>query len=188
LTEQGLSPTLVAAYINAATATKTAATKKLSESNVLTLLADKLIDEPAAVTMLEQLGYPANEAAVLATTGTAALAISDLKANVNRVGTYYIGHKIDRANALTMLATLGLDAGSAAAKVDAWTVERQANVRVLTAAQIANAWEFQILTEGEALAELEVLGYTPLDAWTVLSIKAKQALPNKPAGGPGLVT
>ena len=187
LTKQGLTPDLVAAYVNAATATKTAATKKLSESNVLTLLNDKLIDEPTAVTMLEQLGYPANEATVLATTGTAALAISDLKASVNRVGSFYIGHKIDRANALTMLANLGVSPASAAAKVDAWDVERAANVRVLTPAQIADAWEFGILDEAEAMAELEILGFTPLDAWTVLSIKAKQPLPNKPPGGPGLV-
>ena len=188
LTKQGLTPDLVAAYVNAATATKVAATKKLSESNVLSLLNDKLIDEPTAVTMLEQLGYPANEATVLASTSTAALAISDLKASVNRIGTFYIGHKIDRANALTMLANLGVDAASAASKVDAWDVERAANVRVLTPAQIADAWEYQILDEAEAMTELGILGFTPLDAWTVLSIKAKQPLPNKPAGGPGLVT
>lgn len=188
LTEQGLTPDLVAAYVNAATATKVAATKKLSESNVLSLLNDKLIDEPTAVTMLEQLGYPANEATVLASTSTAAVAISDLKASVNRIGTFYIGHKIDRANALTMLANLGVDAASAASKVDAWDVERAANVRVLTPAQIADAWEYQILDEAEAMTELGILGFTPLDAWTVLSIKAKQPLPNKPAGGPGLVT
>jgi hypothetical protein len=183
----GLSPELATIYTNAATATKTAAVKHLSESNIMTLLNDKLITTAEAVTFLEELGYPADEANILATTGQAAASITDLKRNVNRVGTYYIAHKIDRANALTMLGTLGLDPAAGAAQVDGWDIDRAANVRVLTPAQIENAWEFQLLTQAEAQAELEILGYTPLDAWTVLSIKAKQALPNKPAGGPGLV-
>jgi hypothetical protein len=183
----GLSPELATIYTTAATTVKTAAAKRLSESNILTLLNDKLITTAEAVTFLEELGYPANEANILATTGQAAATIADLKRNVNRVGTYYVAHKIDRANALTMLGSLGLDPTAAAAQVDGWDIDRAANVRVLTPAQIESAWEFQLLTQAEAQAELEILGYTPLDAWTVLSIKAKQALPGKPAGGPGLV-
>ena len=62
----GLSPELAAAYVASATTTKTAKPKELSEANILTLLNDKLIDVPTAVAFLEQLGYPANEAQVLA--------------------------------------------------------------------------------------------------------------------------
>jgi hypothetical protein len=183
----GLSPELATIYTNAATTAKTAAVKHLSESNILTLLNDKLITTAEAVTFLEELGYPADEANILATTGQAAATIADLKSSVNRVGSYYIAHKIDRANALTMLGTLGLDPTAAAAQVDGWDVDRSANVAILSAAQIESAWEYQILTQDEAQAELEIRGYTPLDAWTLLSIKAKQALPGKPAGSPGLV-
>lgn len=185
--DAGLTPALAAAYVASATTNKTAKPKELSEANVITLLTDKLITQAEAVTFLEQLGYPANEATVLAATAQTAQSIADLKRNEQRVGTYYITHKIDRANALTMLAALGIDPAAAAGLVAGWDVDRQANVRTLTAAQIADALEFGILTYAEAITELEVLGYTPLDAWTVLSIKAKQPLPNKPAGGPGLV-
>jgi hypothetical protein len=179
---------LVAAYVSAASITKTTKAKELSEANVITLLNDKLITVDQAVTFLEQLGYPANEATALATTSQAQVTISELKANVNRVGSYYIGHKVDRANAADMLGRLGLDSASATAKLAAWDIERAGNVAILTAAQIESAWEYEILTETEALQELQIRGYTPLDAWTLLSIKAKQALPNKPGGGPGLTT
>jgi hypothetical protein len=187
LTMQGLTPDLVAAYIHSATTTKTAAAKTLSEANVLSLLNDKLIDVPTAVTFLEQLGYPANEAEILASTSQAAATISSLKANVSRVETIYLAHKIDRANALTMLAGLGLDAGSAAAKVADWDILKQANIRVLTPAQIESAWQYEIYDQQTAQTELEHLGYTPYDAWTLLSIKAKQKLPNPPPFGPGVV-
>ena len=46
--------------------------------------------------------------------------------------------------------------------------------------------EGKFMTEAEALGELQILGYTALDAWTLLSIKAKAPLPNKPAGLSGL--
>ena len=187
LTKQGLTPDLVSAYITAATTTKTTKPKELSESNVITLLNDKLITVDQAVTFLEQLGYPANEATALATTSQAQVTISQFKSNVNRVGTYYINHKVNRANAADMLARLGVDAASITEKLAAWDIERAGNVSILTAAQIENAWEYEILTQAEAMQELEIRGYTPLDAWTLLSIKAKQALPGKPAGGPGLV-
>jgi hypothetical protein len=187
LTEQGLTPDLVAAYVNAATATKVAPTKLLSQANVLTLLNDKLIDVPTAVAELEKLGYPADEATILATTSQAAATISSLKANVSRVEALYLAHKVDQANALTMLTSLGLAGPDAAAKVADWNILKAGNIRVLTTAQIENAWEYQIYTQDEAQTQLEHLGYVPYDAWTLLSIKAKQPLPNPPPFGPGVV-
>jgi hypothetical protein len=187
LTKQGLAPATIQAYVADATRTKTAAHKQLSESNILTLLHDKLIDQATAVTYLEELGYPADEAATLAATSAAAVAIADTQSAVGRVRSYYIAHKINRAMALTELANLGVDNATAQAKMAGWDIDRTSNVRVLTPAQIESAWEYGIFTEAQALAELEILGYTPLDAWTVLSIKAKQPLPNKPGGQGGLV-
>lgn len=187
LTKQGLTPDLVQAYIVGATTTKTTKPKELSESNIIGLLSDKLIDVPTAVTFLEQLGYPTNEANILASTAQAARTITELKKNVNRVETAYLAHKIDRVNALTLLSQLGIESQSAGNLLAGWDVDKQANVKVLTVAQITSAWEYGIYTEAQAQTELEALGYTPYDAWTLLSIKAKQPLPNPPPFGPGLV-
>jgi hypothetical protein len=180
--EAGLAPATAQAYIADATRTKTAKTKQLTESQVLGLLNDHLIDQATAVQYLEQLGYPGNEATTLAATGAAARVISDLNSNISRVRTYYTAHKINRSTAVSELGQLGLPPDRVTALVAGWDVVRSSNVRVLTPAQIENAWEYGIMTEAEALAELQVLGYTPLDAWTLLSIKAKTPLPNKPAG------
>jgi hypothetical protein len=186
LTKQGLAPATIDAYIRDATRTKTAAVKHLSESNILTLLNEKLIDQATAIADLEELGYPANEATQLATTSAAAIAIADTKSAVARIRAYYIGRKINRATALSELAALGVDSASAQAKLAGWDIDRRADVHLLSPAQIESAWEYGIFTQAEAQQELEWRGYTALDAWTLLSIKAKQALPNKPAGPSGL--
>jgi hypothetical protein len=187
LEQEGLSPDLVQVYVNAALATKVAPTKLLSQANILTLLNDKLIDVPTAVADLEKLGYPADEATILATTSQAAATISSLKSNVTRIETYYLAHKIDRANALTMLAGLGLAASDATARVDDWDILKASNVKTLTVAQITSAWEYAVYTQAVAQQELENLGYTPYDAWTLLSIKNKAPLPDPPPFGPGIV-
>ena len=180
----GLSPTLQQAYITSATTAKTNKPKLLSEANILQLLNDKLIDQAQAVTFLEEAGYPADEATMLASTAGAQVAIADLRRNVSKVGTFFVNHKIDRATAAAMLNALGIAATEQDSLLAGWTVDREANIRVLTPAQITAGWEYGLFTEAEALGELGILGYTPFDAWVVLSIKAKQPLPNKPPPGP----
>lgn len=186
LSEQGLAPATIQAYIADATRTKTSKTKELNEGAVTTLLVDKLVDQPTAVGLYEALGYTAAEAGLLASSAQARQTIADLNKNVNKVNSYYVAHKINRATATSELSALGLPADRVSALLAGWDIDRTANVRVLTPAQIADAWEYGVFTQDEAQAELGLLGYTPLDAWTVLSIKAKQPLPAKPAGVGGL--
>jgi hypothetical protein len=65
-----------------------------------------------------------------------------------------------------------------------WQLENSINVKTLTQSEITDAWKEGIMTEDEALTELGNIGYTPYDAWVLLSLKAKAALPGKPAPGP----
>jgi hypothetical protein len=182
--DAGLTPELADVYVASATHAKTAAAKNLNESAVLELYTDKLIPEAEAVTLLEQLGYDANEAGLIVSTAVFRATAAALRSNVTRVGSYYIGRKIDRATASTLLSNLGVDPGQIVTLLDGWDVERAGNVKILTAAQIESAVEYDIYTVDQALTELEGLGYTPFDAWTLLSIKTKGALPNRPAQGP----
>jgi hypothetical protein len=100
------------------------------------------------------------------------------------VGTYYVAHKIDQPTATTMLSNLGVPAGQVDQLITGWTIDRNANLKLLTPAQITDAFEYEILSQDEAQASLEADGYTPFDAWTLLSIKAKNPLPGQPAPGP----
>lgn len=186
LEQQGLTPQLAQAYIAGAHSTKATTAKQLNESTITQLLLDKIITVDQATQYLEALGYSASEASLLATSAQARQVASTLTKNVNKIGTYYISHKIDAARAQTELSALGVDPAQIGTLLAGWDIDRTANVAHLSAAQIASAWEYLILTEAQAMQELQVLGYTPYDAWVLLSIKAKQPLPNPPPFGPGL--
>lgn len=182
--DAGMSAALADAYIASASSAKVASAKNLNETTVVQLYLDKLVDEPTATAQLEALGYTASEANLLLQSAGLKQVVADLNKNIGRIGNYFIAHKIDQATAQTMLANLGLPADQIAQYLTGWTIDRQANVKLLTPAQIADAFEFDIMDQATAQASLEADGYTPYDAWALLSIKAKQALPNQPAPGP----
>jgi hypothetical protein len=184
LEEEGLTPDLAAAYVADATKQKVATHKTISEALTLEMFTDKLITEAEAITALEELGYDATEAALLIRTAQARKTLADLNKNITRVSSYFIAHKIEQDTASAMLAQLGVPADRITELLTEWVIDRTANVKILTPAQIATAVDYEVITEPEGLAEIERLGYTPYDAWILLSNRAKGPLPNKPAPGP----
>jgi hypothetical protein len=185
--QAGLSTALADAYIASASSSKVSSAKNLNETTIVQLYLDKLVDEALATANLEALGYTASEANLLLQSAGLRQTIADLNKNIARIGTYYIAYKIDEATARTMLTNLGLPADQVDQYLTGWTIDRQANVRLLTPAQIAEAWEYGVFTQDDAQLSLEQYGYTPFDAYTLLSIKAKIPLPNPPARGPAPV-
>lgn len=184
LEKQGLTPELAAAYIADASHGRTTSAKQLNVSTIEQLFLDKAIDQPTAHNYLTALGYTASEADLLLESASLRQATTDLNRNIARVSTYYIAHKIDQPTAATMLSGLGLPADQIAHLIQGWNIDRQANVKRLTPAQVTAAWELTILTQDEAQAALEADGYTPFDAYVLLSIKHKAPLANPPPMGP----
>lgn len=182
LAKQGLSPELVAAYLSSGSAQKTAPTKDLAQGTVTTLYRDRLIPVADATAMLVALGYDATEAGFILQIENLRVAHQFLSLAVGRIHTLYVGHKLSRADGISVLGHLGLDATNVSDLVSIWDWERAANVKQLTAAEVAAAWRYKLLDEPGALAELAALGYTPADAWLYLAIHNKAPLTTpKPA-------
>ena len=180
----GMDAATADAYVASASSAKVASSKNLNEAAVETLYLDKLIDEPTALSYLELLGYNPTEANLILTSAGLRQAMANLNKNVGRIGTYFIAKKIDEPTARTQLANLGLPAAQVGQLLTGWAIDRAANLKRLTPAQITSAWQYGVLTQAEAQASLEADGYTPFDAYTLLSIKEKAALPNPPPRGP----
>ena len=171
---------------------KTQASRDLSVSTITTLYGDQLIDGPTATGMLTALGYDASEAGFV-------LAVQDLRrvqhyveTAVTRVHSLYTGHKLGRNVAYGALIDLQVTPDDANSLLDLWDIERLANVKVLTPAEIASAFVKGFLAESDALARLADAGYQPYDAWVYLAIHAKDPLttpapPNTATPGPGPV-
>lgn len=180
LEDHGVPADLIGAYLAAATAQRLTKPKELAEATVLRLYADKLIARPDAANLLGKLSYPPAEAEFILEVADLAAMERAVTAAVGRIHTLYVGHKIPEATALTTLAALDIGAKEAGELVTIWGHERAANVRQLTAAQIASALADSIIDQPTAMAMLEADGYTPYDAWLVLSVHAKVALPDQP--------
>jgi len=180
----GLPEDVAAAYVKDASHSKTAAARTLVKGDVLKLYADRLITRDEAASMLADLGYEAHDAAF-------ELEIQDFHAEaaarsaaVSRIRTFYLARKISAAAAGLAMDEIGMTGPERDANLKTWELERGLNLKILTVAEITSAYEYEILTEVEALTALVDLGYTEFDAWVVLSIKAKGPIPGRPTGGP----
>ena len=180
----GYDETVAAGFAAEASHTKTQAAKDLARGDLEKLYADKLIDPAAFTSMVGALGYTADEADYLMAIVDMHKATAVADAAITRIRSYYIARKIDEQTTAAALASLKVPADSVAQYLTAWRIDRDANVKLLTEAQVADAWSLGLLDDGQALSSLQALGYTPFDSWVILSLKNKAPLPNPPAPGP----
>jgi hypothetical protein len=180
----GYDDTVAAGFAAEASHTKTAASKDLAKADIEKLYADGAIDSAAATSMLEGLGYAADEAAYL-------LAIQDLHATtvivdaaITRIRSYYIARKLADDAVVSALDSLSVPPAQRDKLISAWRIDRTSNVKLLSEAQIVDAWNYTLLSQADAISALVALGYTAHDGWVLLSIKNKGPLPDEPAQGP----
>ena len=182
--DAGITPELSAAYAKSARGEKLAGSKQLAEQTVLTLYETQAIDQPTAAAHLGSLGYDGSDIAFLLELADLQRELKIVNGAVTRVGTLYVAHKITRHAASESLAALGLAGPHADHMLELWDIEAAANVKALTQGEITAAFEYGNMTQDEATTELLHIGYTPFDAWVLLSNKNKGPLPGKPAQGP----
>ncbi|MHB1488249.1 MAG: hypothetical protein ACYCZM_11955 [Acidimicrobiales bacterium] len=180
LLKQGYLPDVATALAQDATAQAIVIDRILTEGNLKALYQNGTITETQALTMLTNIGYPATAAKFIIASWDLDVAWKAMTSSVTKVGTYYIGHKITATQAAENLRRLGVPESQIAPTIKDWTVSLTSNLKLLTESQIADAWEYGVVSETEALVELEAIGYTPYDAWVVLSVKNKGPLPGKP--------
>lgn len=188
--DTGMSAETAAVYLKSAHSTKTSTAKALTVSNITALYNDKLITESEAETQLVALGYPATSAQELLKLADFNLAHAQITSAVNRIKALYTQRKINAGAAGKALAQLGQPAAQVSALIETWDIQLSADVKQLTEAQVVGAFVYEIMTQDEAMGNLEAIGYTAYDAWVLLSVRNQAPLPNKPAkvsGGGGII-
>lgn len=170
LIKQGLTPTLAAAYLTSGATQKVVKAKELALSTIEALYVDQAISPSDAATMIQSLGYNADEAQFL-------LTVQDLKRTesaVNRalttIHTQYVDHRIDRATASNAIDTLGIASTQRDSLLQIWDLEVQTHVAVLTATQVRQAFTKNLIGQPEAQARLENMGYSSEDAALFLQL------------------
>lgn len=176
----GLSDTTITAYLNAANFNNTAATRGLTESSVLDMYYAQLISQDDAKKLLDLFGTPASNQDLMLAYVDMRRSITAVNDSVSRIQALYVARKIGQQTAQDALSRLKIPSSTIDEIIQTWNIAASVNVRTLTEAQIADAWERGIMDQPTAQGELEAIGYTPYDAWVVLSIKNKAPLPDQP--------
>ena len=180
----GADDATVAAFIAEADTALLSDYKGLTTSAVLNMYYQRLISPDDATAILESLHVSAQAVPLMLAYADLQKAIAQQNSAISRVGSLYAARKITAQTARQSLITLQVPAAALDDIMATWQLENSISVRLLTQAEITSAWKEGIMDEGEALTELGNIGYTPYDAWVLLSLKAKAALPGRPERGP----
>lgn len=187
LEQNGLTPELADAYITSATSQKVQAHKDLALSTVEEMYFAQMIDQATAAGLITDLGYDSTEIGFLLALVDMRRSLAAVNSAINRIGTYYIAHKLTGNQVQTALSQLGVPASQIQSLITTWNIDASANIKLLTPTQIYNAFKYGIIDQPTAQSELEALGYTPYDAWVFMSVENKAPLPNPPAPGAGVL-
>jgi len=184
LKQQGLSPELISAYLDEAHTEALSDYRGATVSMVLQAYHDQILAPVDATNILEALHVTPQAVELMLAYEDAQRAFEQVNAAVSRIRSLYAARKITEQTVTDSLGVLGVPAAQVPGIVASWQLENSISVKPLTETQIIDAWSYSILTDDECSTELQNIGYTPFDAWVLMSVKAKAALPGKPALGP----
>lgn len=176
----GLDQDTIAAYLDAARFNDTAATRGLAVSEILDMYFAQVIGDTEAKQLIHLFRVPEHTADLLLAYTKVRREVSAVTQAVRRIQTLVAGRKISTQTAHEALVRLGIPGAVIDDLVSTWQLEAEVSVKVLTQAEIVDAFEIGLYTYADAIFELQAIGYTEFDAWTLLSIKMKTALPGKP--------
>lgn len=186
LLENDMAPDLAAAYIGEAEYEAVSDYRGLTESAVISLYVGRIIGRDKATVILEGLHVDPAAARYLLDYADMRYEIDAINKSVERIATLYTGRKIGVATARDALSKLGIPVIAIDDILTQWDIQAAADVKTLTEAQIADAFYYGVYGHDEAgaqaaaMRDLEAIGYTPYDAWLVLSVRVKGALPDRP--------
>lgn len=179
----GVPEEIAKAYLYLARTEQITQDKAIAKGDILTLVKELAISDDQAMTLLGEVGYSGQNAETLVKMAHYQYELEVLRRSVTRVGTLYVGHKIDDAQARDGFAHIGLGPAQIDTLMQTLSAERAAETIPPTAGEVSSALYYQVVNQDTAQLLLEQMGYTPWDAWLRLSTRMHGPLPNEPTSG-----
>lgn len=180
LAQDGYPTDQIEAFVTAAAAGKTATHKALTESQITELYETGVLTHDQAGAELVALGYEAGEVDFILAVYQQRRLLSMSQAAVAQVRKVYLAGRIDKSTASTDLDALGIDPAARDHYLTIWGIERATELRELSMAQIGSAFKKGLLSDTDALARWEAMGYSADDAAIILALYGGPP----PAGSP----
>lgn len=168
LQQRGYTAEDAAIIIDGASAEKTAGSRDLTVSQVLSLRAEGLISNDDALAMLQAAGYDEEEAVWVTQLADLRRVARFVTAAVNRTKASYIAGRLSETDAGTVIDRLGLPSEFKDEAFALWDLERTTITKGLTVAQITAAIKKGFMSAEDGLARLVGQGYAEDDARILL--------------------
>lgn len=183
LLQQGYGEDIVKRIVAYATGKKTSKVKQLTESMYADLYMEQAITAEQFDQDLLSLGYTKAETELIREVYDQRIAVGARNATLSNIRTAYVTRRISEGSAQTELNQIGIPAAMVTRLIDDWDIEVKNDVKILTAAQVVDAWQLKLFDADNpqdnaqaALEYLSNLGYSTNDAVMLLEIKNKGTL------------
>lgn len=137
-------------------------------SAIESMYEDNAISQVEAEDMISGLGFSATEAKFIIQSADFRRSARFASQVTTFVRGRYVGRRIDRTTASNDLDRFGIPAPQRDNLLALWELEREANVRVLSEAEVLKAVKKSLITPEDGLARLLALGYSQDDATLLL--------------------
>ncbi len=185
LTELGYAADQAQAFAVGVASAPLAKPKEETASMILKEYAAKLLTEAEATKGLTDLGYIPESVPYLLEYALAGAIIAARNSALSRVRAAYLVGDITSVQATTDMASIGVPQAAITNYLADWAVEAATPHLHLSAAQVGKLAEDGILSEVQAVAKWQAMGYSATDAGYLLAIYPPGSKAPPPAVGPG---
>jgi len=155
--------------VSSASMAKLQEQRKAVVASVEQLYENNAISQEDALAIAGQMGFEPPEATFIFEAAEFRRQEKLVAAAISVVRSKYIGHHIDENVASSALDAIGVVPSQRDTMLQLWTVEHDANVKVLTEAQIVKAVKLNLIDADEGSARLVRMGYLEADAALLLA-------------------
>lgn len=160
----GFSPDDAATIAQSAVNRKLELERKQVVTAIVAMYEANAISLSDATSLAGNLGFEASESAFIFQSAEFRRNEKLVSAAMSAVRSKYIGHHITENEAQAYVDALGIPASQRDQVIQLWTIERDANVRTLTPAQIVKAANLGLISADDAVTRLTNEGYNVTDA------------------------
>lgn len=136
---------------------------------IATMYEDNAISEQQAQAMAQGLGFESQEVDFILQAAQFKAVSRMLNSAISAVRSKYIAHRVNKTTASGLIDALGVPSSQRDMLLTTWDVERDANVKILTEAQVVKAVSLQLITEDDGTSRLIAMGYNATDAGLLLN-------------------
>lgn len=166
--ERGYTPEDAAVIASSAVNRKLQVERQGVMTAVVALYEANGISETDATAIASSMGFEPSQTAFILQAAEFRRNEKLVAAALSAVRSKYIGHHIVESEAQAYIDALGLPTSQRDQVLQLWAIERDANVRILTEAQIVKAFNGGLITQDDAMSRLVNMGYSATDAGLLL--------------------